>query len=91
MLKRAITGAVLVAVLVVVLLFLPAWCTAVLLSLMVAMAVTELLKTTGLVDNQRVITIATGLAIAIPWASYFGTDYYRALIIVLAFTVLFFF
>ena len=91
MLKRTITGAALVAVLVVVLLLLPAWCTAVLLSVMVAMAVSELLKTTGLVDNQRLITIASGIAIAIPWASYFGTEYYRALIVILVFVVLFFF
>ena len=90
MLKRTITGVTLIAVLIVVLLFLPAWCAAVLLSVMVGMAVTELLKTTGLVDNQRLITIAVGIAIAIPWASYFGTEYYRALIVVLAFTVLFF-
>ena len=90
MLKRTITGVLLIAALVGVMLFLPAWCAAVLLSLMVGMAVSELLKTTGLVDNQRLITIATGIAVAIPWASYFGTDYYRALIVVLAFTVLFF-
>ena len=90
MLKRTLTGAALIIVLVAVLLFLPAWCTGVLLSVMVGMAANELLKTTGLVDNQRLITIAIGIAIAIPWASYFGTDYYRALIVVLAITVLFF-
>ena len=90
MLKRTITGVALIAVLVVVLLFLPAWCTGILLSVMACMAVHELLKTTGLVDNQRLITIAAGFAIAIPWASYFGTDYYRALIVVLALTVLLF-
>ena len=90
MLKRTLTGAALIIVLVAVLLFLPAWCTGVLLSAMVGMAANELLKTTGLVDNQRLITIAIGIAIAIPWASYFGTDYYRALIVVLAITVLFF-
>ena len=90
MLKRTITGAVLIAVLVVVLLLLPAWCTAVLLSVMAGIAVNELLKTTGLVDNQRLITYAMSIAIAIPWASYFGTDYYRALIVILAFAVLFF-
>ena len=76
--------------LVVVLLFLPAWCSGVLLSVMCSMAVHELLKTTGLVDNQRLITYAMGIALAIPWASYFGTEYYRALIVILAFTVLFF-
>lgn len=90
MLKRTVTGVVLIAVLVVVLLFLPAWCAAVLLSAMASMAVNELLKATGLVDNQRLITYAMSIAIAIPWASYFGTDYYRALIVILACTVLFF-
>ena len=90
MLKRTITGVALIAVLVVVLLFLPAWCSGVLLSVMCSMAVHELLKTTGLVDNQRLITYAMGIALAIPWASYFGTEYYRALIVILAFTVLFF-
>ena len=90
MLKRTITGVALIAVLVVVLLFLPAWCSGVLLSAMCGMAVHELLKTTGLVDNQRLITYAMGIALAIPWASYFGTEYYRALIVILAFTVLFF-
>ena len=91
MLKRTITGVLLIAVLAVVLLLLPAWCTAVLLTAMVCMAVRELLKTTGLVDNQCIIMLAMGIAMAIPWASYFGTDYYSALIVVLAFTVLFFF
>lgn len=90
MLKRTLTGIVLIAVLVVVFLFLPAWCTAALLTAMVVMAVSELLKTTGLVDNNRLLMYAEGIAFAVPWASYFGTDYYRALIIVLLFSVLFF-
>ena len=90
MLKRTITGVALIAVLVVVLLFLPAWCSGVLLSVMCGMAVHELLKATGLVDNQRLLNFAIGMAIAIPWASFFGTEYYRVLIVVLIFTVLFF-
>jgi len=90
MLKRSITGAALIVVLVAVLLFLPAWCTAVLLTGMVVMAVSELLKTTGLVNNNRLLMYAQGIAIAIPWASYFGTDYYRALIAVILVVVLFF-
>ena len=90
MLKRSITGAALIVVLVAVLLFLPAWCTAVLLSAMVFMAVSELLKTTGLVDNKQLILYAQAIAIAISWASYFGTDYYRALIVLLMTVVLFF-
>jgi len=90
MLKRTITGVALVAVLIVVLLLLPAWCTAVLLTVMAGIAVNELLQTTGLVDNQRLITYATSIALAIPWVSYFGTEYYRALIVILAFAVLIF-
>ena len=90
MLIRTLTGITLIAVLIVVLLFLPAWCAAVLLSVMLGIAVNELLKATGLVDSQRLITYAVGIAMAIPWVSYFGTDYYRALIVILAFTVLFF-
>ena len=90
MLKRTVTGVALIAVLVVVLLFLPAWCSGVLLSVMCGMAVHELLKATGLVDNQRLLNFAIGMAIAIPWASFFGTEYYRVLIVVLIFTVLFF-
>ena len=90
MLKRTITGVALIAVLVLVLLFLPAWCAAGLLTVMSGIAVNELLKTTGLVDNQRLITYAISIALVIPWASYFGTEYYRALIVILAFTVLFF-
>ena len=64
MLKRSITGAALIVVLVAVLLFLPAWCTAILLSAMVFMAVSELLKTTGLVDNKQLILYAQAIAIA---------------------------
>ena len=44
MLKRTVTGVALIAVLVVVLLFLPAWCAGVLLSVMVALAAKELLS-----------------------------------------------
>jgi len=90
MLKRTLTGAALLVVLVVVLLFLPAWCAAVLLTGMVVMAVSELLKTTGLVDNNRLLMYAQGVAFVIPWASYFGTDYYRALIALILVVVLFF-
>ena len=90
MLKRTLTGIALIAVLVVVLLFLPAFCTALLLSAMVVIAVYELLKTTGLVDNMRLVLDAQAIAIAITIASYFGTEYFRALIVVLMFVVVFF-
>ena len=90
MLKRTITGVALIAVLVVVLLFLPAWCTGLLLSVMVIVAVSELLKTTGLVEDKRLILDAQVMAFVITVASYFGTEYLRALIGVLVFVVLFF-
>ena len=90
MLKRTITGVVLIATLVVVFLLLPAWCTAVLLAAMVFLAVKELLQTTKLVDNDRLVAYAQVLAVVIVVLSCFGTDYYRALIVVLLFSVLFF-
>ena len=90
MLKRTITGVALIAVLVVVLLFLPAWCSGVLLSVMVCMAVKELLETTKLVDSIGLIAYAQGLAIVIVWKSYFGTDYYLVLALVLITTAIFF-
>ena len=91
MLKRTITGVALIAVLVVVLLFLPAWCAAVLLGVMVVMAVNELLQTTKLVDNNRLVGYAQIIAVCMVVVSYFGTDYYRALIVVLFFTTIIFF
>ena len=90
MLKRTITGVALIAVLVVVLLFLPAFCAAVLLSVMVIIAAYELLKTTKLVEDTRLILDAQAIAFAITWSSYFGTEYFRALIVVLMFVVVFF-
>ena len=90
MLKRTITGVALITVLVVVLLFLPAFCTAILLSVMVIVAAYELLKTTKLVDDMRLVIDAQAIAFAITWASYFGTEYFRALIVVLVFVVVFF-
>ena len=90
MLKRTITGVVLIATLVVVFLLLPAWCTAVLLAAMVFLAVKELLQTTKLVDNDRLVAYAQVLAVVIVVLSCFGTDYYRALIVALLFSVLFF-
>ena len=90
MLKRTITGVALIAVLVLVFLVLPAWCTAVLLVAMVIVAVSELLKTTGLVEDIRLILDAQVMAFVITVTSYFGTEYVSALIGVLVFVVLFF-
>ena len=88
MLKRTITGVALIAVLVVVLLFLPAWCTGVLLSVMVALAAEELLKTTGLVDNAHLLGAAVVTAINVVWWCYYGMIYAWALGVLLVFVVL---
>ena len=88
MLKRTITGAVLIAVLAVVLLFLPAWCTGVLLSVMVALAAEELLKTTGLVKNPSLLGCAVVAAVNVVWWCFYGMIYPWALAVLLVFTVL---
>ena len=88
MLKRTITGVVLVAVLVIVLLLLPAWCTGVLLSVMVAVAAAELLKTTCLVDNPYLLSVAIITAIFVVWWCFFGMVYAWALGVLLVFVVL---
>ena len=87
MLKRTITGVVLIAVLVVVLLFLPAWCTGLLLSVMVALAAEELLKTTGLVDNVHLLGGAVVTAINVVWWCFYGMYYPYALAVLLVFVV----
>lgn len=86
MLKRTITGVGLIVVLVAVLLFLPKACTAVLLSLMVAVAADELLRTTGLVDNRRLVSYAQTMAVLVVWWCYSGLPYAWALIVLLVYT-----
>lgn len=88
MLKRTITGVALVAVLVVVLLFLPAWCAGVLVSVMVALAAEELLKTTGLVENPHLLGLAVVMAINVVWWCFFGMHYAWALGVLLVFVAL---
>ena len=88
MLKRTLTGIVLIAVLVVVLLFLPAWCTCLLLSVMVALAAEELLKTTGLVDNVHLLGGAVVTAINVVWWCFYGMIYPWALGVLLVFVAL---
>ena len=87
MLKRTLTGVALIAVLVVVLLFLPAWCTGVLLSVMVALAAEELLKSTGLVDNVQLRGCAVVMAVNVVWWCFFGMYYPWALAVLLVFVV----
>ena len=87
MLKRTITGIALIAVLVVVLLFLPKVFTGLLLSLMVAIAAEELLRTTGLVTDIRLVSWACTTAIFVVWLCYAGLPYPYWLALILAFTV----
>ena len=86
MLKRTITGAALVAVLIAVLLFLPKIFTPILLAVMVWIAANELLKTTGLVENGRLIAYAQILSMVVVAVSYFGVDYAKVLAVLLVFT-----
>lgn len=88
MLKRTVTGIALIAVLVVVLLFLPEIFTAVLLSVMVCTAATELLWTTKLVENRRMVVYGKITAVLVVWWCYFGMHYPFALAGTLGFTVL---
>jgi len=88
MLKRTITGVALIAVLVVVLLFLPEIFTAVLLSVMVFTAAKELLWTTKLVENRRLVIYAKIAAVLVVWWCHFGMPYAWALAGILVFTAL---
>lgn len=88
MLKRTITGAGLIAVLVAVLLFLPEVFTAVLLSIMVSTAAKELLWTTNLVESRRLIVYAKIAAVLVVWWCYFGMPYAYGLATILVFTAL---
>ena len=83
MLKRALTGAALIAVLVGVLLFLPKICTAVLVSLMVVVAAHELLWTTKLLEKRCLVVYAQLAAVFVVWWCYFGMPYPWALAAVL--------
>ena len=87
MLKRTITGVALITVLVVVLLLLPAWCAGVLVSVMVAFASEELLKSTGLVTDSHLRGSAAIAAVNVVWWSFFGMNYAWALGVLMVFTV----
>ena len=88
MLKRTITGIALIAVLVVVLLFLPAWCAGLLVSVMVALGAVELMKTTGLVENPHLIGGAVVAAVNVVWWCFYGMHYPWALGVLLVFVAL---
>ena len=86
MLKRTVTGIVLIAVLVVMLLFLPTFSAGILLSAMVFCAASELLWETKLVENRRFVVYAKITAVFVVWWCYFGMPYPFALAGVLVFT-----
>ena len=88
MLKRTITGVVLIAVLVAVLLFLPKVFTGLFLSFMVATAAEELLRTTGLVTDTLLVSFACVTAIFVVWLCYSGLPYPYWLALLLAFTAI---
>lgn len=88
MLKRTITGVALIAVLVVVLLFLPKVFSLILVAFMAMMATDELLRGTGLVDNQRLRLYAAMMAYCIVQTSYLGNHHGLLLLCVLVGTVL---
>ena len=88
MLKRTITGIILIAVLVAVLLFLPEKYTGMLVAFMVAVAASEMLWTTGLVKNNRLVIYAQLAAMAVAGWCYIAMPYTWGLVLVLTFTVL---
>ena len=88
MLKRTITGVALIAVLVVVLLFLPESFSCILVATMAMIATDELLKGTGLVDNQRLLCYAKVMAFCMVYTSYLGNTHGVELFWVLIGTVL---
>ena len=88
MLKRTITGVVLIVVLVIVLLFLPDYFAGLLLSFMVVMAAQELMKATGLVSDIGLVSYGCTAAIAVVWLCYSGVSYAYWLALILVFTVL---
>ena len=87
MLKRTVTGIALIAVLVIVLLFLPDIFSALLLCVMVAVAADELLKTTGLVTNTALRCYTGVTSVFVVGLSYVNLPYAYWLAILLAFTV----
>ena len=68
---RVITGAVLVAALIIVLFICPGWVLAWALALMLAMGAYEILYCTGLVKHIRMVSYAAVSAFAVPLLNYY--------------------
>ena len=74
MLKRIVTAAVLLPLFLFVLFFLPAWCSAILASLLSMAAAYELLGKTGLVKSRLVLFLTVPVSGFAPLAFTFGLD-----------------
>lgn len=72
MLKRTIVGLILAPVLLIVVLVLPKFCTALVVGVFAAIAVYELLGGTKLVRNPRMLVYSMGAAFFVSLWSYFG-------------------
>ncbi len=83
---RIIVAAVLLPLLLIVLLALPAVCTAVLVGLMCAVAAYELLWGTGLVRLIRLVTYSAVMAFCTALWCYFGMSYPAAVLGILIYT-----
>ena len=72
---RVIVSIILLPILLLIVLGLPAIYTAILFAAMAVIAVHELMYTTKLVDNQRLITYAMLMAVAVTLWGYYGHPY----------------
>lgn len=87
---RLIAAASLIPLLLVILLVLPEVCTAILISVMCALASYELLFRTGLVKEIRLVIYTALMALLVALWCYFGMEYTAALLGVLVFTCILF-
>ena len=86
--KRILTAVILLPVIIVFLFFLPKVCTAILASLLAAVAAYELLWGTGLARHLRLMIYSAVMAAGVVLWSYFGWGYVVALVGILVFTML---
>ena len=84
---RIIAAAALLPLLLVVLIVLPSFFTAVLVGLLCALAAYELLWTTGMVKEIRLVVYTAVMAFLVSIWSYFGNIYAAALLGVIVFTI----
>lgn len=86
--KRILTAVILLPVIIVFLFILPKICTAILASLLAAVAAYELLWGTGLAKQLRLVIYSAVMAAAVVLWGYFGWGYVAALVGVIVFTAL---